>query len=440
MTVRQVIQCDVCKSRTLLRALLGWLPQHPIRIPCGKCGILIEGTLTLNQQKPDCHFDFTNGTIVPGEESEFYLECSGELLTEKLQQREKVTDESATMSPFIKAIMDVGHEPYLQFRKATIGFLASIKEFWPNVDRANQLWIAGQSNFLRAELHRYLDKERFPATNRLEQLRAIHQLNLLFTTPIREGVFFDFTTDLLWKEVPELLKLYQTRFQDCVRYFGKTLLEDYSQRFHRTLAGLIEHFKFLIPAFSLSFAPEAATLSIKEKGMTTTGFEDLKQFYIDAYEDAVEILLLIAALNNLKHRGDFVRMKYIRKDVTALDEFIGLSKGDRLKFFDGSEEFDKFAMALDSRIRNAIGHSSYKYEPVAQLVRYYPKGRIGQGKEHTMFLTEFARLCWNLMQNHIQLNEAVYQIGKCYFIAEGDKPSLATIRAAKKDNAGGYAF
>jgi hypothetical protein len=89
-------------------------------------------------------------------------------------------------------------------------------------------------------------------------------------------------------------------------------------------------------------------------------------------------------------------------------------------------------MALDSGIRNAIGHSSYRYEPVAQLIRYYPKGQIGKGEERTMFLTEFARLCWGLMQNHIQLNEVVYQIGKCYFIAQGAKPNLVAIREAIK--------
>src|SRR5439155_23990833 len=108
MTVRQVVQCDVCKSRTLLRTLLGWLPDHPIRIPCGKCHVIIQGKLTIDQQKPDFRFEFTNGTMIPGEDSEYYLECSGELLTEKLRNRKDVTMNASMLSPFIKAIMDMG--------------------------------------------------------------------------------------------------------------------------------------------------------------------------------------------------------------------------------------------------------------------------------------------------------------------------------------------
>jgi len=94
-------------------------------------------------------------------------------------------------------------------------------------------------------------------------------------------------------------------------------------------------------------------------------------------------------------------------------------------------------MALNSGIRNAIGHSSYSYDSVPQLIRYYPKGQIGKGNEETMYLAEFARLCWNLFQNHILLNEAVYQIEKIYRMVKGARPlDPAIICAALKKSSG----
>lgn len=419
MTVRQVVQCEVCKTRTLLRTLLGWLPKHPIRIPCGKCGVLIQGTATLDP--PNFKFDFVNGKSIEGEESEYYLECSGELLTEKLSTRDAVSRESSMISPFIKAVMDMGQDNYQEFKAQTLRFLAAIEYGWPQVDRANQLWIGGQAKFLKREVHKFLPKDAFPMTNRLEQARGVHQLNLLFTLPIRDSALFDITTDFLGTEIAAFAPL--PNFKLLVKHFGEHLLMDYSKRFHRTLQRFVGNFSFLIPALSLSFAPNVANTYPKQKGMTTTGFEDIKQFYIDAYEDALEILVLVVALNNLKHRGDFTRMKSVRRDVTTLSDFGGLTKGSRLPFFDGSEDFDRLAMALNSGIRNAIGHSSYVYDGATQLIRYYPKGKLGEGREETMYLVEFAQLCCNVFQTHILLNEVVYKIETIYRMIKGTKPT-----------------
>jgi ribosomal protein S27AE len=60
MTVRQVIGCEVCGATTLLRTQLGWLRQHPIRIPCGRCGITILGEVNLFPETAGFDFKFKN--------------------------------------------------------------------------------------------------------------------------------------------------------------------------------------------------------------------------------------------------------------------------------------------------------------------------------------------------------------------------------------------
>ncbi len=44
MTNRSFLKCEVCGAITLMRLQAGWPEEHPLRVPCGRCGILISGT------------------------------------------------------------------------------------------------------------------------------------------------------------------------------------------------------------------------------------------------------------------------------------------------------------------------------------------------------------------------------------------------------------
>ena len=86
MTNRSFLKCDVCGAVTLMRLQVGWLEEHPIRVPCGKCGILISGTVYFDQEKADLHYKIHNASSVGETVPDFYVEASGELLAEKLKR------------------------------------------------------------------------------------------------------------------------------------------------------------------------------------------------------------------------------------------------------------------------------------------------------------------------------------------------------------------
>lgn len=103
--------------------------------------------------------------------------------------------------------------------------------------------------------------------------------------------------------------------------------------------------------------------------------------------------------------------------MTTLEELLEKSKGERLKFVDGSEPFDgPFTSALNNKLRNAIAHNSYTYERATQHISYYPSGKIGQGEMCTMALIDFARGCWNLHNRTIEMAELLYQTRKNGFV------------------------
>jgi len=418
---------------------VGWLPEHPLRIPCGKCGILISGVARFNSEKIEEKLEFQNAHHVAGEVSAFYIECSGELLTEKLRKRDSLQPGEDMLAPFIKAYMAMGQERYVEFKSRCIGFLTYCEKLWPSIRRVNELWLNESHHFLRKELRKKLPTGAYPLNNAWEEERGVHQANIHFTEPVRDPIEFNSTVEFLWKELPSLAGTHREPLKVLVNDFAQRgRLKDYHQRFLKVLERMVSRFRHVIPAYSVPFYNGDVKKLAESKGLTTAGFDDLKEFYIDCFEDAGEILLLLVAYNNLKHRSDHMSMRTLRKDISTLDQFHGLSKGNRVQFIDGKEDFDFLANGLNSQLRNAIGHSAYRFDSKTQLITYYPKGKLGVGDEKRMYLVEFAMDFWRLFNIHVCLNELVYQSDKIFYLASGVTPinsekfHRAIRRAAKK--------
>lgn len=155
-------------------------------------------------------------------------------------------------------------------------------------------------------------------------------------------------------------------------------------------------------------------------GVTTSSFEDVKQFYIDCYEAAADALTLLVMLNNVKLRGRFRAMATKRKDIVMLEDFAEKSKGARIAFVDGSEPFDVLvAGGMNTKLRNAIGHRSYTFDAASQVITYHPDGSsLGVALELPLgaFLEETWRIFETLVLN---IGEVVYQVRKFEFSSQG---------------------
>jgi uncharacterized Zn finger protein len=121
MTENSYIKCDVCGSVILVRTQIGWLPGHPIRIHCAKCGILISGNCIQDQENVDFGINFQNAQELNHEDVktiDFYIEVSGELLTSKIRPFEEEKDEYQS-PPFFNAFWSMDnkdHETFSRFK------------------------------------------------------------------------------------------------------------------------------------------------------------------------------------------------------------------------------------------------------------------------------------------------------------------------------------
>jgi hypothetical protein len=432
-TLRKVLKCDVCGSKTLVRIQIGWLDSHPVRFNCGNCEILISGTLFLDQLEATALIKFSNAKEDDTEDStEFYIEASGELLTEKLQP---YNFEKTLFPPFFTSGINTMGEDFEIFKKKTMGFLIKKNNYWPQYRRINELWHRNNYKYLTSELKKYIPNNRYPLENELHFMMAVHQMNIEFMSCVLDEKFFNKYSKLIMYEIGLLSEGSPKEFVELIDYFSESM-HRYEEKIFECVDTFVNKFNFMIPVFGLGFYQNKSEVDAT-KGITTVTFNDLKRFYIDVYEILTEMLELLIAFNNLKHRGNYNTMKAKRRDIATLDDYTKKNKGAKVEFLDGNETFDNLVYPnLNIKLRNAISHYTYKVDGINQLITYYPSGNEKIDNPPKISLVEFAQSCWSIFQSLMNVSELVYQARKVTFIKQGLEPSHEHVFQLEKKSLG----
>ncbi|MGP4076297.1 metal-binding protein [Halobacillus sp. K22] len=420
-TMRENLQCEVCGAKTLVRIQVGWLDMHPIRFNCGRCEILITGNMFQDQLNAVAHTKFENVIKVPDkDDSDFHIEVSGEFLTQKLQSYQF---SNTFFPPFFTSGMWLMEENMGEFKRKTLRFLSTLNNDWPKYRRVNELWLRGNYQYLYKDLNKQIRNKQFPLKNELHYLIAIRQTNIRLLSSTLSKNFFEKQIRFIGEEVSNLSKNKNKEFSTLLEYFSNSIHRN-EEKIFESIKQFINIFRFMIPVFGMDFYKNSTDVELDEKGITTVSFEELKQFYVDIYEVITEMLELIVAYNNLKYRGDFQLMKEKRKDVVRLEDFKKKSKGAKLEFIDGNEEYDNIVYPyLNNKLRNAIGHNTYKMEIQSQQITYFPKGNEDNEEPLVTSLKDFTRCCWDIFQSLMNLSELVYQTREFYYLSQGLTPT-----------------
>ncbi|MBM7558235.1 hypothetical protein [Halanaerobacter jeridensis] len=431
---RSIIKCEVCESLTMVRTQIGYLEEIPIRIPCENCNILIEGELLVNSKDGTWKINFNNAEMqnpqkIEDKEIDYYLETSGELLTRKLIKNNGLDFNNMNFSPFLKNIDRMGHDKIIEFMKRFSSFINDIENIWPKIKRINQLWINESYDYIEKELKKLLPEIEFPMKNKLDFLRGIHKANIFFLWQGINTEKYEKKYKETFDNVDKLISDKPKKIGELAIYFGdEGLLELYEEKVLLQIDKFLNKFIYLAPVFGLQYYDEITQNDIRNKGITTTSFNDIKDLYIDSYEIIFEVYNLVMAFNNLEHRNDFNKMPEKRSDVTELSEFKNQSKGIKLKYLteEDEEKFDSLLKPyLDNKIRNAIGHNSYKYDAIEEII-YYDPSRNEFSKENAkeIYLLDFAIKCYKTFENFVNILELIYQTRMIYFMTEGLSPSI----------------
>lgn len=420
MNYNLFLKCEFCGAVTRVRIQAIWLDMHPIRFNCGKCGILIPGVCELDKNQGKIGTHFKNAKVC-NDSTNFYIDSSGELITLKLQEAK---GNEYLIPPFFNAMDNMGDDME-RFKANIIFFLNDTKENWNICRRIFDLQKSNKYHYLSQEIHKLIPQRLYTCDNDLERLRAVHYLIYRKSYIFHDKEFLDKT----FKEITKgIIKLNKDKLILLMQFYKKNndMLKRYCEKIYDILDEFVRVFQFLIPAYGLSFY-ENKDINYEEYGTTTCSFEDIKQFYLDAYEVIGDLILVPIALNNILYRNDFNKINeelISSKRISNYCDLFSIAKGKRSELIDLNELFCKITkVKLNNKLRNAIGHNDYSYDGINQIITYIPNSSQPEKCKY-IYLLEFSLECIELIKGIVMIDEIIYRVKQSQYMFNGDIPKI----------------
>lgn len=420
MVHNEFIRCEVCGSITRIRLQIGFLDEHPIAVSCGKCGVSLKGKVQIHQEAVGLAFEFENALIISPScitVSDYMIECSGEFISNKLQKEEK--EQLSLITPYLRTSQRMGStENYEKFCHSYRAIKNTIN-VWPKYKRAWQLYKSGNREYFVQEIQKLLPKELVQCRNELEDLRAVRMLEIHgFLEPLKPSVvsFPEIGTSIFnlpLDKVEYLIKYLNTH----EGYF----LAQMQEQIQALLDAFVMVFQYLLPAFSVQFYKDK-DIDFETEGTTTSTYEDVKQFYLDAYELLGNLLIIPAAIDNIKYRNDANCFVSNAAGINSLDKFISAAKANRFHLCNQNEIYMRTINAsYNQKLRNAIGHNDVEYHPVTQKIVYIPDSKRRNYKKEE-YLLKFEMEALSMFQAVLVASEYLYRLRELELMSQGVVP------------------
>lgn len=282
-----------------------------------------------------------------------------------------------------------------------------------------QLFKSGQEEFIIQEIKKLYPESFIQCRNELEILRAVRMIEVQgFLAPLKPSII----------RVPEIgssiLKLPKEKIDVLLKYlyshdgYSLTQMQD---QINTLLGSFVEVFPYLVPAFSLQFY-EDKNVDFELEGTTTSTYEDVKQFYLDAYETLGNLLIIPASIDNIKYRSD--ANCFINNDagITTLDKFLSATKANRFHLYNSSEIYMRtINVEYNQKLRNAIGHNDVDYDTATQKIVYIPDPKRRDRKK-SEYLLEFEMEALSMFQAVLVISEYLYRIKELDLVSKGVVP------------------
>jgi len=413
--VREPIRCTVCGTATLVRVQLGnVLMSYTLPVPCRGCetNMIVHVVQDAEQGTHDVTFDGAE-RLSSKEEVAFQIEASSEFVVRLTHAGEKIS-----VTPYIRVCTLAGTEAVVMLFQRLGQFLLSCHNDWVHLRRVNELWLRGRTDLISQMMQAEFFINPKITQSKLDILMVLHHLNLRFLSPIADSSsLVNYGTEVL-REISQLppagLKSIITT-SDFHRYADKLFAQ---------IDKYVAIFPRLVPAYNLTIIDpwKLDDEFFRDYGISSIAFEDVKSYYLDSFEVLGDLLDLVVALNNLKHRGSPEAMLQIPgSKIQTLSEFRQTTTR-KMEYVKHGETFDKLlGPILGTPYRNAIGHMTWRYEPFTQVITMLESERAPTGKDIT--LLQFADLVRRMFGVVLQAWELIYHLQKLALIIQGETMS-----------------
>lgn len=397
MIVRIHIKCNHCESVIMLRIGVGSKNREPFQLACDNCSQQINATLVTDQAK---------GNIID-------IELTGAIQTDEQDYSQLftyhphfVTPDIGTpeerLSPFIAAFTRYENEDDLFKRtQRLVSFEQLSDEYISELGRLIRNYKDKDWGNFTNGLEKHIPKG-LPLNNQIDYDIAIFYLTEDSLSPIIHSEnnidIMNFIGDYISSiqaASSETFSLLLTEL-DSANYLSEILNESLEllANFHKISA----EFRSVI----IEWNPDDPNQTFPSSTHVTgkVGFDDIKSLYVDGYELICRSITIIISLINLDIRGNSSIFPHhptnnpnrpFASGISSFHQKPNAPKKDIL--FENPQFHTLISESLDSKLRNAIGHNTIKYDPKNGNITY-PIDRTGtiQTISYGQFLFSILRL------------------------------------------------
>ncbi len=401
MNVNYIVKCRICGSLTRIRIPLGYISDFPIRIHCGKCKSIISGKMAVDNKNITYHADFENVDLVSNGKPDYFAETSRDLPCNKVEEcSNKDWMYYGGKMPGMNAILQVGFEN----RDKLVNNIKSLEkelQKWNDTKTVFSLFKNDKNEFIPKLLKEEVYNQEYLMNNDIEIHRAVHYrflklMHYIFVNKQLENYIMSINKEISIIDMEQYNQL--LLFLDKENFLEKSYNEILDMLF-----AFMKILPNILPAIS---AMQYRSLNYIEQGISTCSFEDIKTFYIDAYEKILSYIHIPMCLDNIKYRNDYNEFG----NEQDLENFLKASKGNKLKKISETEFFSSLIkFPIDNKLRNAIGHNQYDFNGITQIITYKPNEKKQEIIENK-YLMKMAIECIQLMQYMVIIQDLIFRM------------------------------
>lgn len=393
------LKCEVCENIVRVKVQGGYEKRNPFNYSCPECGININGILIWNEN-PEKGFIKEFICNNASESHEFgneshVLQLATEFYTDKIKKYDE-NDPTSFLSPFM---MDSISFDLKKKKEELIEYITD--NFNDNYNTSTRIWQLFK-NDNKKYLNRQLLQHKFVEPVPLGQV-----LKIDYSSKILDVIYRPYSVLLALNEYDKKRKELRKMLNRIKKRnpFELTQLRDdlihlvnhSDENLMHLLDNFSRYYKYIWPIILSETFKTNNIDEIKEsKGILTTSFEDLKNYYVEAFEILCSTLPLLLGIQNIEIRND--RNKFNsknEKEFNAIDSIVKydkkvMNKGNKVKFFENENIFSNcinIKSILNNELRNSIGHHSYTVEADKQLITFEDRN-----KSTRLYLIEFSEL------------------------------------------------
>lgn len=410
--LRYTLKCDYCEKTTLLRLGVGHEERQPFYFECENCSQSIQGALILNKEGDEiAKFEVTGATPIQGVKPKDIFEKTTDFAF-TFDPDFAYSDESAhdgVLTPFLQA-MHRHKDDFIPRLERMALFDMVLKEGVPDLNRIIRNYKAEKWDLFAKGVKQYIPGD-WPVDLPIDKNRALYQIIEFFLSPVvtsrsHADLILSFTkyTATIVSDKPNefdsfILKAENLGYLQSIQYDALDLVT----RFFN----LANEFRPVVMEWHFENPDSDFRSGVKIKGRIK--FHDVKSFYVDCYELACRSLTLVTGLINIMHRSNcdayIPHPRLVNKFFSSnIEDFHTRSHAPKIEIL--AEEplfYDWLEKALDSKLRNAVGHNSLSYDKSKEEITYVIDKK---GKKATIsygdFLTKTLRLFIRTHQtNHL---------------------------------------